>query len=43
MERFFRRLKDFRRLAARYEKKAANFAGMVWLAAFKLNFDVHTT
>ena len=33
VERFFGRLKQFRRAATRYEKKAANFLGMVWLAA----------
>lgn len=34
IERFFRRIKQCRRVATRYEKKAANFAGFVWLAAF---------
>ena len=34
VERLFRRLKERRRVATRYEKKAANFAGFVWLAAF---------
>ncbi|MGE3820180.1 MAG: transposase [Isosphaeraceae bacterium] len=33
IERFFRRLKGCLRLATRYEKKAANFAGFIWLAA----------
>jgi len=33
IERFFRRIKECRRVATRYEKKAANFAGFVWLAA----------
>ena len=33
IERFFRRIKQCRRVATRYEKKAANFAGFVWLAA----------
>lgn len=33
IERFFRRLKECRRVATRYEKKAINFAGFVWLAA----------
>ncbi|WP_145360519.1 hypothetical protein [Alienimonas californiensis] len=28
--------------ATRYKKKAANFAGMVWLPAFTLDFDMHT-
>lgn len=34
VERFFGRVKRCRRVATRYEKKAANFAGFVWLAAF---------
>ena len=34
IERFFRRIKQCRRVATRYEKKAANYAGFVWLAAF---------
>ena len=34
IERFFRRIKQCRRVATRYEKKAANFAGFVRLAAF---------
>ena len=33
IERFFRRLKEYRRVATRYEKKPANFAGFIWLAA----------
>lgn len=33
IERFFRRIKQCRRVATRYEKKAANFEGFVWLAA----------
>ena len=33
IERFFRRIKECRRVATRYEKKAANFVGFVWLAA----------
>jgi len=32
IERFFGRIKQFRRVATRYEKKAANFLGFVWLA-----------
>jgi len=42
VERFFRRLKEFRRVATRDEKQAANFPGMAWLAAFVINSDVHT-
>ena len=34
IERFFRRIKQCRRVATRYEQKATNFAGFVWLAAF---------
>lgn len=33
VERFFGRIKQFRRVATRYEKTAENFAGFVWLAA----------
>jgi transposase len=33
IERFFGALKRCRRVATRYEKKAANFAGFVWLAS----------
>ena len=34
IERFFGALKRFRRVATRYEKKAENFLGFVWLANF---------
>jgi putative transposase len=34
IERFFSRIKRCRRVATRYEKKAVNFTGFVWLAAF---------
>lgn len=33
IERFFGRIKRCRRVATRYEKKATNFAGFIWLAA----------
>lgn len=33
IERFFGAIKRFRRVATRYEKKAANFLGFAWLAA----------
>ena len=33
IERFFRRIKQCRRVATRYEKKAVNYAAFVWLAA----------
>jgi transposase len=34
VERFFCRIRRCRRIATRYEKKAVNFAGFVYLAAF---------
>ena len=34
IERLFCRLKRCRRVATRYEKKAINYEGFVWLAAF---------
>lgn len=33
IERFFRRIKQCRRIATRYEKKAVNFTSLAWLAA----------
>jgi len=33
VERIFRRLKDFRRIATRYDKLATNFLGAIYLAA----------
>ena len=33
IERFFRQIKQCRRVATRYEKKAINFAAFTWLAA----------
>lgn len=33
VERFWAQAKQFRRVATRYEKKAANFLGFVWVAA----------
>lgn len=33
IERFFGHIKRFRRIATRYEKKAANYIGFAWLAA----------
>lgn len=36
IERFFNKLKHFRRLATRYEKHAANFLGMIKLAAVQI-------
>ncbi len=34
IERFFCRIRRCRRVATRYEKKAPNFAGFIYLAAF---------
>lgn len=33
IERFFRRIKQCRRVATRYEKKPQNYAAFIWLAA----------
>jgi putative transposase len=33
VERFFARIKQYRRVATRYDKKAANFLGFVWVAS----------
>ena len=35
-ERFFARVKQYRRVATRYDKKAANFLGFVWVASLGL-------
>ncbi len=32
-ECYFGKLKQYRRVATRYDKKAANFLGFVWLAS----------
>lgn len=37
IERFFGAIKRFRRVATRYDKKAANFLGFVWLASLLVN------
>ena len=37
IERYFHRIKHFRRLATRYEKHAANFLAMLKLAAAQLS------
>jgi putative transposase len=39
IERFFGRIKRFRRIATRYEKKAANYLGFVWLAAILVSMQ----
>ncbi len=36
VERFFGRVKQWRRVATRYDKKAKNFLGFVWLAAIDI-------
>ncbi len=36
IERFFSKLKHFRRVATRYDKFAANFLAMVYLASMRL-------
>lgn len=33
IERFFGRIKQYRRVATRYDKKPTNYLGFVWLAA----------
>lgn len=40
-ERFFNRIKHCRRIATRYEKRAANFLAFVKLAAIRLWLRVH--
>lgn len=39
VERFFCRLKRFRRAATRYDKKPNNFTGFIWLAALILQIS----
>jgi len=36
VERFFARVKQCRRVATRYDKKAANFLGFVWVASIDI-------
>jgi transposase len=36
VELFFGRIKQYRRVATRYDKKAANFLGFVWLASIAI-------
>jgi transposase len=33
IERFFGRIKQYRRVATRFDKKAANYLGFVWMAS----------
>jgi transposase len=37
IERFFGRIKQFRRVATHYEKTLQNFAGFIWLAVLMIN------
>ena len=36
VERFFGRIKQYRRVATRYDKTARNFLGFVWVATFDI-------
>ena len=36
IERFFGRIKQYRRVATRFDKKAANYLGFVWLASIDI-------
>lgn len=36
VELFFGRIKQYRRVATRYDKKAANFLGFVWVASIAI-------
>ncbi len=36
VERFFAQIKQYRRVATRYDKKATNFMGFVWLASIAI-------
>ena len=36
VERYFARLKQYRRVATRFDKKAANFLGFVWVASIDI-------
>lgn len=42
VERLINRMKQFRRIATRYEKRAANYAAMVTVAAIYLWYSFHT-
>ena len=37
VERFLNRIKQYRRVATRYEKSVENFSGLVWLAALMVD------
>ena len=36
VERYFARIKQYRRVATRYDKRAANFLGFVWVASIAI-------
>lgn len=36
IERYFGRIKQYRRVATRFDKKAANYLGFVWLASINI-------
>lgn len=36
VERFFGRIKQYRRVATRYDKRAANYLGFVWVASIAI-------
>jgi len=36
VERYFARVKQYRRVATRYDKRAANFLGFVWVASIAI-------
>jgi len=36
VERYFAQLKQYRRVATRYDKRAANFLGFVWVASIAI-------
>jgi putative transposase len=36
VERYFARIKQYRRVATRFDKKAANFLGFVWVASIAI-------
>ena len=36
VERYFARLKQYRRVATRYDKRGANFLGFVWVASIAI-------
>ena len=36
VERYFAQIKQYRRVATRYDKKAANFLGFIWVASIAI-------